>query len=65
MLDAKLIDGEDGQYGLYVKTVNGITADYDVDQTYWGFYIEDEMVPYGVSDAKITGGEHYKFIYTK
>ena len=34
----ELIDGEEGQYGLYVKSVNGIVADYDVDQSYWAFY---------------------------
>ena len=49
----------------FFDTLNGIKADWDKDQAYWGFYIEDEMAPYGVSDAKITGGEHYKFIYTK
>ena len=38
LLELELISGEEGQYGLYVKTVNGITADYDVDQTYWAFY---------------------------
>ena len=37
-----MIAGEEGDYGLYVKTVNGVTADYDVDQTYWAFYINGE-----------------------
>ena len=39
LLEHGLIAGEEGAYGLYVKQVNGITADYDVDQTYWSFYI--------------------------
>ena len=43
-----LLEGEDGPYGLYVKTVNGITADYDVDQTYWAFYINGEYAMTGV-----------------
>ena len=42
LLDKEIISGEEGPYGLYVKTVNGITADYDVDQTYWAFYINGE-----------------------
>ena len=42
LLDAKLIEGEEGAYGLYVKKVNGIVADYDVDQTYWAFYVDGE-----------------------
>ena len=40
LLDLGLIAGEDSEYGLYVKTVNGVTADYDTDQTYWAFYVD-------------------------
>ena len=32
LLELNLIEGEEGDYGLYVKTVNGITADYDTDR---------------------------------
>ncbi len=42
LLEQNLIEGEEGDYGLYVKTVNGITADYDTDQTYWAFYVNGE-----------------------
>ena len=34
LLDVNMIEGDNGAYGLYVKTVNGITADYDVDKTF-------------------------------
>ena len=27
----KLVEGEEGPYGLYVKVVNGLRADYDKD----------------------------------
>ena len=37
LLAHELVEGEEGDYGLYIKKVNGILADYDVDQTYWGF----------------------------
>ena len=39
LLDQGVIAGEDSSYGLYVKTVNGITLDYDTDGMYWAFYI--------------------------
>ena len=29
LAEHKLIDGEDGQYGLYVKTVNSVTYDFN------------------------------------
>lgn len=54
-----LIDGEEGQYGLYVKTVNGITADYDKDGVYWAFYINDEYATAGIDATAITEGDSY------
>lgn len=54
-----LIEGEEGQYGLYVKTVNGITADYDKDGTYWAFYINGEYALTGIDKTAITKGESY------
>ncbi len=56
-----LIAGEEGQYGLYVQTVNGITADYDKDGVYWAFYINGEYAQTGVDLTPITDGEHYSF----
>lgn len=61
LLEVKLIEGEDGPYGLYVKTVNGITADYDVDQTYWAFYINGEMAMTGVDKTDVEAGATYSF----
>ncbi len=54
-----LIQGEEGPYGLYVKTVNGITVDYDTDGMYWAFYINGEMAPTGVDVTDITAGAVY------
>lgn len=59
LLDNNVIAGEDGDYGLYVKTVNGITADYDVDKTYWGFYIDGEYAMTGVDATDIVEGTTY------
>lgn len=65
LLEHSLIEGEEGPYGLYVKKVNGITADYDVDQSYWGFYKGGEYMPTGVDMTVIADGEHYELVYTK
>lgn len=56
-----LIEGEESEYGLYVKTVNGITADYDKDGVYWAFYINGEYAPTGVDSTAITEGDSYSF----
>lgn len=59
LLELGLIAGEESTYGLYVKTVNGITADYDKDGTYWAFYINGEYASSGVDSTKIAEGESY------
>ena len=60
LLALGLIEGDEGDYGLYVKKVNGILADYDVDQTYWAFYINGEYAMSGVDKTTIAPGESYK-----
>ena len=65
LLEHGLISGEEGPYGLYVKAVNGITADYDVDKSYWAFYINGEYAMTGVDATDITEGTTYQLEYTK
>ncbi len=60
LLEHELIDGEEGQYGMYIKSVNGIVADFDIDQTYWAFYIDGEYAMTGVDTTEITDGAVYK-----
>ncbi len=60
LLKLNIVQGEDSEYGLYVKTVNGITAGYDKDQTYWSFYIDGEYAQTGVDMTAITDGSTYK-----
>ena len=61
LLAEGLIAGEDGQYGLYVKTVNGITLDYDTDGKYWAFYVNGEYGMTGVDATEIVAGATYSF----
>ena len=61
LLAEGLIEGENGAYGLYVKKVNGITADYDTDKTYWAFYINGEYAMTGVDATEIVEGATYSF----
>ena len=60
LMDNGLVDGEIGAYGLYVKVVNGMLADYDVDGSYWAFYIDGEYAMTGVDSTEITEGAIYK-----
>ena len=65
LLEHGLLEGEEGPYGLYVKKVNGILADFDKNQSYWAFYINGEYAMTGVDGTEIEEGAIYKLAYTK
>ena len=65
LLNLGLIAGEESQYGLYIKQVNGMTADYDVDQTYWAFYINGEYAMTGADTTPISEGEVYYLVRSR
>ena len=64
LLDANLVDGDDGAYGLYIKFVNGVRADYDLDKAYWALYSNGEMLMTGASETPVADGEQYELVYT-
>lgn len=55
-----LIGGDEDQYGLYVKVVDGVTADYDDDGTYWAFYIDGAYASAGISRTEIDPDASYE-----
>ena len=61
LTDLGLIEGEQGEFGLYIKTVNSIRADYDLDGVYWAFYINGEYAVSGADTTQITDGAEYAF----
>ena len=65
LLEEGLIAGEGGEHGLYVTTVNGMTADWDADQTYWAFYINGEYAMTGIDATEIVDGTTYSLVLTK
>ena len=65
LVEHKLIEGEEGPYGMYIKKVNVITADYDVDQSFWSLSQNGTPLAPGASGAEIKGGEHFEFTHTK
>ena len=58
--DVKIIYGEEGPYGLYISEVNGIVAIYDLDGTYWAFYIDGEYAMSGVDTTDVVAGANYE-----
>lgn len=58
-----LIEGSDSEYGLFVETVDGETANMD-NQEWWCFTKDGEMLMTGVDDTMIADGEHYEATFT-
>lgn len=56
-------DGEDGDYGLYIETVNGITADYETDGAYWAIYVNGEYGQNSADLQPIADGDTYRLAY--
>lgn len=61
LINLGIISGEEGDYGLYVKTVNGTELDYNRDGKYWAFYVNGEYGMTGVDMTDIENGATYEF----
>ncbi len=59
LLEHKLIEGEMGAFGIYIKKVNGITQDFDIDQTYWALYVGNDYAVSGAESTAVVDGETY------
>ena len=65
LLELSLIGGDESEYGLYVKTVCGVLADYDADKTYWALYTDGEMSMVGVDGVKCADVASVEFRLSK
>ena len=65
LIENSLVSGDEGPYGLYIKEVNGIVADYDEDQTYWSFNKDGKPMSTGVDQAEFIDGEEFELVRTK
>lgn len=57
-------EGDESDYGLMVNTVNGDTADYNTDGSYWSFYVNGEYCNYGIDTQPVEDGDAFKIEYT-
>lgn len=64
LVESGLVEDNQDSYGLYILTVNGETADWNLDQSYWSLSKDGEALMTGASATKIADGEHYELTYT-
>lgn len=65
LVEVGLVSGENSEYGLYIKVVNGITADYNVDGSYWSLLVNGEMSMVGASSVSVAEGLRVELKKTK
>ncbi len=56
-----LIEGTESEYGLYVLTVDGETAD-ESKQEWWGYSVNGAFAELGVDSQPVADGDVYDFV---
>ena len=59
LIEADLIEGEEGPYGLYITTVGGVTADGGLQQ-WWCITKGGEQVNTGADATPIADGDQFE-----
>lgn len=57
-------EGEEGQFGLTISTVNGERADYTLDGAYWSLYVNDKYGNHGIAEQPVEDGDAFEIVYT-
>ena len=60
---AGLIAGSDSEYGMFVETVDGYTADSS-NEEWWCFTKDGEMLNTGVETTPVADGDHFEITLT-
>ena len=61
LTDNDIVEGEDGEYGLYILSANGYTADSSKEE-WWGLYKSGEMLMTGANDTPVENGDHFEVV---
>ena len=65
LTEHKIIQGRQEKIGYYIDAVNGIAANWEKDQSYWAFYVNNEYAMVGIDQTEVKDGAIYKLEYTK
>lgn len=64
LLAEGLVEGENSTYGLMITTVDGETADWDADHSYWALFIGEEYAATGADTTPVSDGDSFSLVYT-
>jgi len=55
--------GDQSDYGIYINTINGVTADSNADGAYWAIYVNGEYGMYGADSQPVADQDAFKLAY--
>ena len=64
LLAEGLIQGDMGEFGLYITAVDGEEAIYEADSSYWALYEGEDYATQGVDQTPIYDGSRFSLVYT-
>ncbi|SFT34982.1 protein of unknown function [Lachnospiraceae bacterium XBD2001] len=53
------------EYGMFITSINGETADYDTNGAYWSIYVNGDYGQYGADQQPVNDGDVFGFRYEK
>lgn len=56
----KIVEGQESEYGLYLTTVDGETADSNKEE-WWGVFKDGKLISFNIDKQPIADGEKYSF----
>lgn len=62
-IEGLTVEGPEEEYGMYVKKVNGVYADYEETGAYWSFYVNDEYCNYSIEQQPVYDGDAFMIKY--
>lgn len=62
-IEGLTIEGTEDVYGLYIKVINGVTADFETNGAYWALYVNEEYGTYSIDEQPITNGDKFTLKY--
>ena len=65
LLDEGLVSGAEGPFGLYVETVDGETASYETDGSWWALSINGTFAETGADATPVHDGDAYTWTWNR
>ena len=65
LLESGRVKGDNDKFGLYIKEVDGLRADFELDGAYWSVSKDSKMLVTGPSQTPIADGDKFELTYTK